>query len=76
MEQKLANVGSWYYDVTEDKSYWSPQLYNIYGLNPGQLFTPSFRDVLQFIKECDQKRLQKQLQRHFQREKVIKLNTR
>ncbi|MDR4458652.1 GGDEF domain-containing protein, partial [Bacillus tropicus] len=40
MEQTLASVGSWYYDVREDKSYWSPQLYNIYGLNPNQHFTP------------------------------------
>ncbi|WP_240962043.1 MULTISPECIES: EAL domain-containing protein [Priestia] len=58
MEQKLANVGSWYYDVMEDKSYWSPQLYNICGLNPKQLFTPSLKEVLQFVNRCDQKRLE------------------
>jgi diguanylate cyclase (GGDEF)-like protein/PAS domain S-box-containing protein len=59
MEQKLANVGSWYYDVREDKSYWSPQLYNIYGLNPNQHFTPSLKNVLQFVNRCGQKRLEK-----------------
>ncbi|MEB4888162.1 MULTISPECIES: sensor domain-containing protein [Priestia] len=59
MEQKLANVGSWYYDVMEDKSYWSPQLYNICGLNPNQHFTPSLKNVLQFVNRCDQKRLEK-----------------
>lgn len=45
--------------MMEDKSYWSPQLHNIYGLKPHQLFTPSFKDVLQFINQCDQKRLEK-----------------
>ena len=32
--QKLAHLGSWYYDVINKVSYWSEETYNIWGLNP------------------------------------------
>lgn len=32
--QKLAHLGSWYYDVVNQVSQWSEETYNIWGLNP------------------------------------------
>lgn len=32
--QKLAQLGSWYYDVVNQVSQWSDETYNIWGLNP------------------------------------------
>tara|TARA_R110002126_G_scaffold291780_1_gene457923 strand:- start:15843 stop:22151 length:6309 start_codon:yes stop_codon:yes gene_type:complete len=32
--QKLAHLGSWYYDVINQVSHWSEETYNIWGLNP------------------------------------------
>ncbi len=32
--QKLSQIGSFYYDAIEDKSWWSDQLFRIYGIEP------------------------------------------
>lgn len=32
--QKLAQLGTWYYDVINNVSHWSDETYNIWGLNP------------------------------------------
>ncbi|PEC45850.1 GGDEF domain-containing protein [Priestia megaterium] len=58
MEQKLANIGSWCYDVMEDESYWSHQLYKIYGVKHDQRFVPSFKEGARFIHPRDRKRLE------------------
>ena len=33
--QGIAHVGSWIWDIEEDKVYWSDELYRIYGMEPG-----------------------------------------
>ena len=35
--QKLAHIGSWEWNITEDKYHWSDELYRIYGMGPQEM---------------------------------------
>ena len=39
--QRLAHVGSWEWNLETDQSFWSEELYRIFGLEPGETKTPS-----------------------------------
>ncbi len=54
MEQKLANIGSWYYDVLENQSCWSRQMHSIFGVEEHSGFLPSYDKVLEFVHPDDQ----------------------
>jgi len=41
--EKLAHVGHWHIDLEAKTSYWSPEIYNICGIDPAT-YTPAFRD--------------------------------
>jgi PAS domain S-box-containing protein len=41
--QRIAHVGSWYWDATSDATFGSVEIYNIFGLDPTQAF-PAFQD--------------------------------
>ncbi|MGK0699222.1 PAS domain-containing protein [Priestia flexa] len=54
MEQKLANIGSWYYDVLENRFCWSRQMHSIFGVKEHSGFLPSYDKVLEFVHPDDQ----------------------
>lgn len=54
--QKIAKLGSWNYDLTSGLSFWSEELYSIYGVNPGS-FTPTLDSFLQLIHPEDRPRM-------------------
>ncbi len=39
--QRIANIGTWEWDVNTGRTYWSNQVYSIFGLEPGSM-TPSY----------------------------------
>ncbi|MED3823997.1 EAL domain-containing protein [Priestia flexa] len=63
MEQKLANIGSWYYDVLENESYWSRQMYVIFGMEETSDFIPSYDEVLTFVHPGDRQRVNQTIKR-------------
>jgi PAS domain S-box-containing protein len=50
--QRLANLGSWVWDVAQNRVTWSEVLYEIYGVRPDE-FRGTFDDFLQRIHEDD-----------------------
>ena len=50
--QRLANLGSWRWDVAENTVSWSEQLQKIYGLRPGE-FKGTLQDFVGFIHPDD-----------------------
>ncbi|GAA5019505.1 hypothetical protein GCM10023258_07180 [Terrabacter aeriphilus] len=50
--QSMAKIGSWEWDVGEDRVWWSDELYRIYGLEPGWL-TPTYDGFLAHIHPDD-----------------------
>ena len=50
--EKQAGLGSWYFDVTTGKGWWSPQMYEIFGYDPEKGF-PNTEEYLQLIHPQD-----------------------
>ncbi|MGH6664360.1 MAG: MASE1 domain-containing protein, partial [Pseudolabrys sp.] len=50
--QRLANLGSWSWDIVQNKISWSEQLFGIYGLRPGQ-FKGTLQEFFSFIHPDD-----------------------
>jgi PAS domain S-box-containing protein len=50
--QRLANLGSWRWDVVENTISWSEQLQKIYGLRPGE-FKGTLQEFIDFIHPDD-----------------------
>lgn len=58
--QRLANLGSWSWDVVHNRISWSDQLYDIYGLKPGE-FGSTFADFITLIHPDDRAQVQASL---------------
>jgi PAS domain S-box-containing protein len=54
--QRLANLGSWTWDVRTNKVTWSQQLFEIYGIRP-QDFRGTFEDYLARVHDDDRDRI-------------------
>ncbi|WP_191090794.1 diguanylate cyclase domain-containing protein [Niallia endozanthoxylica] len=50
--QKITNIGSFDYDVVNDKAFWSHQTYQIFGVDDDD-FTPSWKNIVQSIHPND-----------------------
>ncbi len=50
--QKLANVGSWVWDLQSNRQVWSDERYRIFGLTPGEL-EPTYDVAMSFIHPDD-----------------------
>jgi PAS domain S-box-containing protein len=55
--QRLANLGSWSWDVVQNKISWSEQLFQIYGLRPDQ-FKGTLPEFIGFIHPDDRAQVQ------------------
>jgi PAS domain S-box-containing protein len=55
--QKVANLGSYEYDLVSGHAEWSPQLYEIFGLDP-RTPAPSLQAVVAYIHSDDRERTQ------------------
>ncbi len=59
--QQMAHLGSWYWDIAEDRLYWSDEIYRLFGLQPGE-FVPRHKDFLGFIHPQDRQRVEQAVQ--------------
>ncbi|KKG15790.1 PAS domain S-box protein, partial [Methanosarcina sp. 2.H.T.1A.15] len=50
--QKMAHIGNWYWDIATDKTYWSEEMYSIFGRDPREL-APSYNEYLSYIHPDD-----------------------
>jgi signal transduction histidine kinase/integral membrane sensor domain MASE1 len=55
--QRLANVGSWDWDIATDHVWWSDEMYRIYGFEP-QSFEVSFEKAMEAVLEEDRDAIQ------------------
>jgi diguanylate cyclase (GGDEF)-like protein/PAS domain S-box-containing protein len=54
--QQIAHVGSWEWNVPEDRVWWSDELYRIFGLEPASL-QPTLQDFLDLVHPEDRSRV-------------------
>lgn len=50
--QKIAHIGSWEWDILNNRIFWSDELFRIFGITP-RTFKPSFSDYIQRVHEDD-----------------------
>lgn len=62
--QGTARLGTWEWDVTQPHAVWSPELYNIYGLDP-TTHTPTYQDYLTRVHPEDRERVEEATARVF-----------
>jgi PAS domain S-box-containing protein len=62
--QRLANLGSWVWDVRENSVRWSPELYSIYGISERD-FAGTFEDFLRRIHPDDREKIAREIERAF-----------
>jgi PAS domain S-box-containing protein len=55
--QEVGNIGSWEFDLISNKTYWSDELYKIYGLNP-ENSKPSLELFLSIVHKDDRKKIE------------------
>jgi PAS domain S-box-containing protein len=60
--QSIAGVGSWEWNVLEDRVWWSEQLYRIFGKDR-RSFRPRFEDLFELVHPGDRSRVRAQLER-------------
>ena len=59
--QQIAHLGSWSWDIAENRLYWSDEIYRLYGLQPGES-EPRHEDFLGFVHPEDRPRVQQGVQ--------------
>ncbi len=52
--QRIAHLGNWYFDVARNRTYWSAELYRIFGLE-SQEFIPAYKTFLNYVHPEDKK---------------------
>ncbi len=58
--QRVARVGSWEWDLIEDRVWWSRELYDLFGEGP--LFEPSYAEFFERVHPQDRERLRRQME--------------
>src|SRR6266545_4683275 len=61
--QRLANMGSWVRDLEQNKVTWSEQLYEIFGIKPGEEFAGTFEGYLKRIHPDDREQVREEVRR-------------
>jgi PAS domain S-box-containing protein len=59
--QRIAHLGSWEWDIPQDKLFWSDEVYRIFGLAPQEV-RPTFQTFLSFIHPDDLLRVEHQVE--------------
>ena len=63
--QRLARLGSWVWDLAEDKTVWSTGLFRIFGLEPKVLDENAYEEFISPIHPEDKGRVERVLQKAF-----------
>ena len=62
--QRLAHVGSWTWDIADDRVTWSPELYRIYGLEPDSVAV-SYESFLERVHPDDRAVVREHVERAY-----------
>lgn len=54
--QLIGNTGSWNYDVNKDVAHWSNHLYQMFGVEEKETFTPTYNSFLSIIHPLDREK--------------------
>ncbi len=73
--QRFANLGSWVWDMAHGTVTWSNQLYEIYGLKPGE-FGGTFESFLSCVHEDDRDRIRAEVTKAYQSGQPFRLEER
>ncbi len=65
--QKIGQIGGWYYVPETQRSWWSPELYRLFGLTPANT-GPSYEQFLMRVHPDDRRRVQNSYNRAIQLE--------
>jgi PAS domain S-box-containing protein len=60
--QRLAQIGSWEWDLGDGRVTWSAELYRIFGVEPSR-WTPSYESFLSMVDPDDRRRVEELLER-------------
>lgn len=63
--QEIANMGSWDYDVEEDRALWSEQTYRIFALD-AETFIPTWDNIFKYIHPLDKQKCEQVIKRAIQ----------
>jgi PAS domain S-box-containing protein len=56
--QRIAKIGSWVWEIAEDKEWWSDQIYRMFGLEPGSVVMDGY-GFLDYVHPEDRKRVRR-----------------
>jgi PAS domain S-box-containing protein len=73
--QRLANLGSWVWEVADNKVTWSDQLIDIYGLT-AETFEGTFEAYLKLVHEDDRERVRAEIMRAFEQGRGFRIDER
>ena len=73
--QEIARVGNWEVDLITGASFWSDNLYKIFGFEPRSI-EPSFEALLQIIHPDDRKKLETEFSEHISSKKQLDIMVR
>ena len=62
--QQLARIGSWEWDIPDDRVWWSDQLFRIYGMEPGEV-VPTYETFLEHVHPDDRESVDQRNRRAF-----------
>lgn len=68
--EKLAQLGSWEWDITKDTVTWSDEMYRIYGLDPAT-FGASYKAFLILVHPEDRAQVDQTIQESFQKRRTF-----
>ncbi|MBN2614377.1 MAG: PAS domain S-box protein [Bacteroidales bacterium] len=73
LAQKIGKIGTWDYDLMDDKLFWSDEVFHQLGLEPGSVI-PSQELFLSFVHKDDKKRVNEAIQNTFEKDEAYDLN--
>jgi PAS domain S-box-containing protein len=73
--ERMAHFGRWVWDIDENHVTWSPELFQIYGLDPGS-FSASFESYLARLHPQDRGRVQQTIEQSLRDRKPITFDER
>ncbi len=72
--QRVARVGSWEWDLIEDRVWWSGELYEIFGVDPSK--EPSYTSFFEHVHPADRPKVRDQIERTLEDDQPYRLTFR
>lgn len=73
--QEIAKMGNWVWDLSDNKQYWSDEIYKIFGVAPGEC-SPDFDMFISFIHPDDMSMVKAEIELVFEQQNIYKVEHR